>query len=223
MDSYLAHPDLIRGHIDTLQSIVNNQLGKGYLTDKQIRECVEPGGSLFMGVAFPDKNADEDPPVAVFYTSLPEGPSGRTRGLTEFPDGILEKPVGICIGGVFSQSRLASYLNIDTTDYPRDLLDAKHIGVIRTTAIREELQNRGIGSELVTKTMDLHEQQGVDKHLAVAWRSPTGTNIHSILVENGLKPEEVYTDYWLKESRERGFTCPECGSPCTCSGIVYID
>lgn len=92
---------------------------------------------------------------------------------------------------------------------------------VRTVAVAQEFSGRGIGTALVAKAVDYLESLGVKSIFSPLWKHDGVVNSDVIFRRNGFRPVREIPDYWLKDSIEKGYSCPVCGKECHCVCVMY--
>ena len=93
---------------------------------------------------------------------------------------------------------------------------------IETLAVDPQHNGKGIGSQLISATMERCREHGVGALFGSAWKQRNKINVGNLLLRNGFRQLEEIPDYWLEQSIREGFICPECGNPCHCSCVLFI-
>ena len=92
---------------------------------------------------------------------------------------------------------------------------------VRTVAVPQEYSGQGIGTALVAKAVDYLEGLGAKQIQSPLWKHDGVVNSDVIFRRNGFVPKYEITDYWLKDSIEKGYSCPMCGKECHCTCVMY--
>ena len=100
-----------------------------------------------------------------------------------------------------------------------DSADAK--SYVRTVAVSQEYSGQGIGTALVAKAVDYLEGLGAKNIFSPLWKHDGVVNSDVIFRRNGFLPVREIPDYWLKDSIEKGYSCPVCGKGCHCTCVMY--
>lgn len=101
------------------------------------------------------------------------------------------------------------------------MMFAKEIGYIATVATKAEFKHLGIATALVSKCLDKLKEDGITCFISTAWKHSGITNAASVLESLGFVEETTMPKYWYESSIKEGFSCPNCGNPCTCSCVLY--
>lgn len=95
------------------------------------------------------------------------------------------------------------------------------IAVMKTFAVRTDYQKKGIGTQLIIKSLEKLSNISVDL-LAVCWEHDKDVELGTILDQFGMNPIRKIAGYWHKDSVLRNYTCASCGTPpCNCSALIY--
>jgi len=65
------------------------------------------------------------------------------------------------------------------------------------------------------------KEDGITCFISTAWKHSGITNVASVLENLGFIEEITMPKYWYESSIKEGFSCPNCGNPCTCSCVLY--
>lgn len=92
---------------------------------------------------------------------------------------------------------------------------------VRTVAVDSTYSGQGIGTALVAKAVDYLEGLGAERIFSPLWKHGGIINSDVIFRRNGFVPKHEISDYWLKDSMEKGYSCPVCGKGCHCTCVMY--
>jgi GNAT superfamily N-acetyltransferase len=92
---------------------------------------------------------------------------------------------------------------------------------VRTVAVAQEFSGQGIGTSLVAKAVDCLKGLGAKQIFSPLWKHDGVVNSDVIFRRNGFVPKYEIHDYWLKDSMEKGYSCPVCGKVCHCVCVMY--
>lgn len=96
------------------------------------------------------------------------------------------------------------------------------IGILKTVAIAENYQHRGIGSAIMEQVEKIFLKKGIHVIACVAWRHGNIENIGGVLHRNGYRSQFIIDKYWEEDSLKFGFSCPVCGDHgCVCAANIY--
>ena len=95
-------------------------------------------------------------------------------------------------------------------------------GVLKTFAVSDDHQNKGIGSKLLIEMENKLTSLGVKKFIVPAWKDCNGINIERLLSKFGYKKNLEIFDYWKKDCDKKCFTCPSRTEKCNCSAVFFI-
>lgn len=92
---------------------------------------------------------------------------------------------------------------------------------VRTVVVAQEFSGQGIGTSLVAKAVDCLKGLGAKQIFSPLWKQDGVVNSDVIFRRNGFVPKYEIHDYWLKDSMEKGYSCPVCGKVCHCVCVMY--
>lgn len=94
-------------------------------------------------------------------------------------------------------------------------------GVLKTFAIKQNHQGKGIGSRLLIEMEGNLISLGAKKLSVPAWKDCNGINIERLLLKFGyIKNLEIF-DYWKKDCDKKSFSCPSRTNKCNCSAVFF--
>lgn len=209
--------DLEERWIPEVLRISEQQLGRDYVTPDLLHTSINDEPYFTM--------------VAVRETGqpvpLPSTLKRRLLGRTSaelYPDRLRAEieVLGFTIGGVVTLGQLDDYLHVSLKDLPESLTSVEPVGLMRTTAVSEGYQGRGIGFHLVQEKVQRCLDGGANVLCAVAWHDGDDANAGGILERLGFEPVMTVDEYWREASIEEDYACPSCGEPpCTCAAKIY--
>lgn len=101
-------------------------------------------------------------------------------------------------------------------------LRGKKVGSFCTMSVLESRQGRGIGQAISQERLRWAREQKCDVLLGVSWVSGKAHTSNRSFEKLGFRPVKQLTDFYVKSSQEKPFSCPGCrASPCTCAAILY--
>lgn len=131
--------------------------------------------------------------------------------------------VGVNISCIMNFSEAIDYLKLAKHKIPTAMKKNAQVAVLKTGAIKQEYQRKGIGGLFVKSSEKAFSEKGVHLVLSVVWRHDGVENAGALLQKNGYKSLCIIKDYWLKDSLQEGFSCPVCGNQgCHCSANIYF-
>lgn len=133
------------------------------------------------------------------------------------------KIMAFCLCPIIEPNNINTIIKLSGRPMPRSVLHSELVGIIKTVAVGERYQGRGIGRNLTSACYKELLQKRVQSICSVAWKQDGHVNIGGILISLGLKVHVEISDYWMDDSLEKGYDCPECGQPpCHCTAVIYI-
>jgi ribosomal protein S18 acetylase RimI-like enzyme len=133
------------------------------------------------------------------------------------------KVLGFCLCKIVPQDDLCNYLRVSNADLPKYINCADKIGVIKTIAVCDSFQGRGIGYALTFAGYNELSKRDIQAICSIAWTNDGVTNAKGVLSAVGLRPHNEIKSFWGNDSLEHGYNCPACGAPpCECSAILYF-
>lgn len=123
-------------------------------------------------------------------------------------------------------SQVLGYLIFDLTT-EKEFFESKHILdcgsdnlvlSLLTMAVKNE--RNGIGTMMTKYCIDKYNQVVKDMYSPV-WKSVNGTNAHKLLMNCGFEIINEIENYWHEDSIGKEGYCPVCGTPCTCTMVIY--
>ena len=88
---------------------------------------------------------------------------------------------------------------------------------ITSIVVHEDHRNKGVAKELISEMMKVLNYPIIVE----SWADNGKSNLKSSLEENGFKQTEIIKNKWRDESLYFGFECVRCGSPCSCSAVIF--
>lgn len=132
--------------------------------------------------------------------------------------------IGTSICLFFSQKEFKAFLHPSQYIHlPNSFTQCEKIGVLKLIAIQKEFQKKGLGSEFINASFKFFQENNIQTICAFAWESKTGINMKTIFDRNHLSTMNRIDNFWTKDSLEKQYDCPECGSPpCKCTAVIFI-
>lgn len=88
-----------------------------------------------------------------------------------------------------------------------------------SVAVKESHEGRGIGTELAEQCLEAM----TTPIYALAWVRDGHYDSRSLLEKLGFAKKKRYEQFWYEDSRGKEKYCPDCGSPCTCDAVLYVN
>lgn len=99
----------------------------------------------------------------------------------------------------------------------------ERFGLLSTVAVKDCFQGLGIGTALARTCVQWLAATDVPFALMIARKGASGIHIAKVLHKTGFTGQFEIPDYWVEDSVQRGYQCPDCGDPpCHCSAGVYM-
>jgi ribosomal protein S18 acetylase RimI-like enzyme len=131
--------------------------------------------------------------------------------------------VGFSVAIIFENEQLFKITGINKLQLPIEYQNYNlRLGFLKTIAISEFFQKKGIGLLLCIDCIDEFEKRDVTAILGTAWKK--GQSIHSekILTRVGLQIIGEITEFWKHESLLKKYNCSICGEPpCYCTAVIF--
>lgn len=100
---------------------------------------------------------------------------------------------------------------------------AKDIGVVTTVAVDSRFQGFGIGTKLLSESLNWLREHGVHLVAMVGWKSDSGVHIGGVAKSLGFESQFEIPEYWSEDSVSHGYKCPVCGDPpCHCTAVFFL-
>jgi len=131
--------------------------------------------------------------------------------------------IGFCLCKIVKKDDLCTYLGVDQQRLPVFINCADRIGVIKTIAVSNAFQKRGVGYALCYASYNELVNQNIQAVMSIAWKSNGRINANGVLSAVGLKPHTEIESFWSEDSWNNNYACPSCGEPpCKCNAILYF-
>lgn len=101
------------------------------------------------------------------------------------------------------------------------LVGIRGSGFLKSVAVNESYRNRGIGMLLATACVEWFESNGIKTVDSLAWVRGGKCQSEHMLERCGFKRNMIVENFWLADSMERNYYCPECGQPCVCPAVLF--
>lgn len=101
-------------------------------------------------------------------------------------------------------------------------LDCHRVGLLKSLAVKTNARGRGVGTWLTLNSIDYFKSHGCTLVAALSWESGSEQSSRRMLEACGFEQMALMPDYWKQESIDKGYECPVCGVPCTCSATLLV-
>lgn len=132
--------------------------------------------------------------------------------------------IGALTAAVLPRGSIAEVLPIGqagAVDEISSLRFHERLCVIRSIAVVPGWRGRGIGSQLVREGLDWCDERGATAAVSFGWKSSGGCHIAGVMATTGFESTLEIPNFWTDDSRRKGYSCPECGSVCECTAVVF--
>lgn len=96
------------------------------------------------------------------------------------------------------------------------------VGVLKSGAVSPSARGAGLGTALSGATTDALFREGASCVLGMAWTDADGCHAEGMMNRLGFQMRGDIKDLWYQDSIEEGYGCPSCGTPCRCTGRVFV-
>lgn len=95
--------------------------------------------------------------------------------------------------------------------------------LIKSVAILPQWQRMGIGMDLFKHSLQLAKSKGWNISYGIAWQCGSQIPSLAIFLHFGFEPKKTLTNFWYRDSIERGYQCAICGDPpCCCIAVLFV-
>ena len=131
------------------------------------------------------------------------------------------KLVGYSIIHMIERSELGNFLSGEYLHFFDDLEAEKGIQFRRSTAIHPDFSGKGIGLDFIGYTMKKYAKY-CDVVMSLNWKRKDLIPMEKISKKLGMTLYCELPNYWMKDSLDKKYECPECGKPpCTCKAVIF--
>ena len=89
-------------------------------------------------------------------------------------------------------------------------------------AVAPDARQRGVASLLVSRAVDGLWESGADRVICIGWVRDGACAIEGALTRARFAPAGHLPHFWLEDSLERGYACPDCpNGHCRCGALVF--
>ena len=104
-----------------------------------------------------------------------------------------------------------------------DHLYQKRVGSLSTSCVREDVQGKGVGSELMRVRLEWLRSKTCNSFVGISWVSGKPHTSNRVFEKFGFKKVNEVKNFFYQASLDHPFVCPACGGPpCICSAIMYL-
>jgi ribosomal protein S18 acetylase RimI-like enzyme len=130
--------------------------------------------------------------------------------------------VGVLLGRMLEKETAAEYEAQAKEGGATAGLAGQRLGLLQSVAVKPGCRGQGIGTGLSRALLDHLKRAGANAVLAVSWESGTRDSSAGMLEAVGFQRVARVAEFWKGDSLRRGYTCPRCGNPCRCAGVLYL-
>jgi GNAT superfamily N-acetyltransferase len=95
------------------------------------------------------------------------------------------------------------------------------VGSFEAFAVDPGARGRGLGSRLVSASLDWMREERCAAAITLSWRSGRGGASAGLFRRLGMREGPTVERFYYEESVRDGWTCPVCGGPCECSATLF--
>lgn len=99
---------------------------------------------------------------------------------------------------------------------------AENVCYFKCNTVDPDMQGKGIGSELLHKSIECAKAQGADAGLAHIWLASPGNSAFKYFTKNGGQLIKKHPNKWRYASIHEGYNCPVCAEYCECEGAEML-
>ena len=155
-----------------------------------------------------------------YFSEVTEKLTGTTEILLRIAATERDQVVAFCYSRFMKLPALKKELNLKKI--PVSLPPKHPVGLMKTIAVQNEYKNMGIGTRLITDTINIMQEQKITSFFLLAWKSRKSINVLGIMKYFRFSIILTIPGYWYNESLEKGYSCPVCGSPpCCCEAALF--
>jgi ribosomal protein S18 acetylase RimI-like enzyme len=130
--------------------------------------------------------------------------------------------VGVLLGRMLEKETAAEYEALAQGAGAAMGLAVHRLGLLQSVAVKPGCRGQGIGTALSRAVLDYLKRAGATAVLAVSWESGARDSSAGMLEAVGFRRVARINEFWKEDSLRLGYTCPRCGNPCRCAGILYL-
>jgi len=95
------------------------------------------------------------------------------------------------------------------------------VGSFESFAVEPGHRRQGLGSRLVTVGLDWMRERSCTSAVTLSWRSSREGSSVGLFRRLGMSEGPTIERFYFEESLRNGWTCPDCGGPCTCAATLF--
>lgn len=99
---------------------------------------------------------------------------------------------------------------------------ADKVCYFKCNTVSPDYQGCGIGSTMLSHSIDSARQQGALAGLAHIWLASPGNSAFKYFSKNGGELIKKHPDKWRYEALYEGYDCPVCDGVCACEGAEML-
>lgn len=95
-------------------------------------------------------------------------------------------------------------------------VDAERVSYFKCNTVHADYRGTGVGSELLTRSIQQLQRQGSLAGIAHIWLASPGNSAFLYFSKNGGKIVQEHPNRWRDISVYEGYCCPVCSDICSC-------
>ena len=101
-------------------------------------------------------------------------------------------------------------------------VDPNTVCYFKCNTVDPAMQGCGIGSKLLSKSIECAQTQGAEAGLAHIWLASPGNSAFKYFTKNGGQLIKKHPNKWRYASIHEGYDCPVCEGYCECEGAEIL-
>lgn len=97
----------------------------------------------------------------------------------------------------------------------------ERVSILGAVAVEQEARRRGVATRLIEEATRWAARSGATSILSFGWKADGRAELAGVLNGQGFETVREVAGFWTEDSKERGYDCPRCGHPCTCSAVIF--
>lgn len=123
----------------------------------------------------------------------------------------------------FRLTQAAGNWNIDKWCSPQLwTVHSARVCYFKCNTVDARYRGHGIGSEMLTRSIEKAREQGCQAGLAHIWLASPGNSAYRYFSKCGGVTVKEHPNKWQHLSIEDGYVCPVCGDLCTCTAAEML-